>query len=84
MSSRTDPDDDVVVDVTSLSALDVVEINTLSSLIVSYFFTFLLFGAPLRLVVGAKKYFFGALCKSSGVMRAVRWHPDHSQCPQPG
>ncbi len=31
MSSRTDPDDDVVVDVTSLSALDVVEIKSFVS-----------------------------------------------------
>ncbi len=30
------------------------------------FFAFLLFGAPLRLVVGAKTYFFGALYKNSG------------------
>ncbi len=36
-----------------------------TSLIVSYFFTFLLFWAPLCLVVGAKKYFFGALYKIS-------------------
>ncbi len=36
-----------------------------TSLIVSYFFTFLLFWAPLCLVVGAKKYFFGALYKNS-------------------
>ena len=31
----------------------------------SYFFAFLLFLAPLCLVVGAKKYFFGALYKNS-------------------
>jgi hypothetical protein len=35
------------------------------SLIVSYLFTFLLFWAPLCLVVGAKKYFFCALYKNS-------------------
>ncbi len=38
--------------------------NYSSSLIVSYFFAFLLFWAPLCLVVGAKKYFFGALYKT--------------------
>ena len=38
---------------------------SLSSLIVSYFFTFWLFWAPLCLVVGAKKYFSGALYKNS-------------------
>ncbi len=31
----------------------------------SYFFAFLLFWAPLCLVGGAKKYFFGALYKNS-------------------
>ncbi len=36
-----------------------------TSLIVSYFFAFLLFWAPLCLVVGAKKYFFGALYKNN-------------------
>jgi hypothetical protein len=35
-----------------------------SSMIVSYFVAFLLFWAPLCLVVGAKKYFVGALYKT--------------------
>ncbi len=43
-----------------------------TSVIVSYFFDFWLFWAPLCLVVGAKKYFFGALYKNSGVTM-LRW-----------
>ncbi len=40
--------------------------KTTTSLIVSYFFAFLLFWAPLCLVVGTKKYLFGALYKNRG------------------
>ncbi len=40
------------------------EAFTEASLIASYFFTFLLFWAPLCLVLGATKYFFGALYKT--------------------
>ncbi len=43
----------------------VVVVEFRSSPIVSYFFAFLLFWVPLWLVVGAKKYFFGALYKNS-------------------
>ncbi len=42
------------------------------SLIVSYFLAFFLFWAPLCLVVGAKKYFFGALYKNSNAAASVR------------
>ncbi len=40
----------------------------------SYFFAFLLFWAPLCLVVGAKKYFFGALYKNSGAMEKLSYN----------
>ncbi len=49
VSSRTDPDDDVV-DVTSFSALDVVEIKLLSSLSCSTFYS-------LTCTAGCKKHF---------------------------
>ncbi len=42
--------------------------TALSSLIVSYFFVFLLFWAPLCLVVGVNKYFFGALYNNGDVV----------------
>ncbi len=47
-----------------------------SSLIVSYFFTFLLFWAPLCLVVRANKYFFGALYKDSDAL----FRKDNQRC----
>ncbi len=49
----------------SCASFPLLRLYNYSSLIVSYFFAFLLFWAPLCLVGGAKQYFFGALYKNS-------------------
>ncbi len=45
-----------------------------SPIVSSDFFAFLLFWAPLCFVVGAKKYFFGALYKNSEVVDRNHCH----------